>query len=597
MTKNAEERLFEAFGQISDELVTEADCSRLDDADGDVSGEAAEQVFTDGEPEKVQKQHTVYAFAAKLGGFLKYLPAAACLCIVFGSVFYVVNHEKGAGNSASFSMSGSSADAGGGASGDVRMDDADGSAFDTEPDAGSDSAERKEDADMPESGAAWNEESAENGTADSADGQAQLPVRYGAYSGPVFALTATGDTQKLTAARSLKADILTEESSAGMQPLLQITDTYQIKNTSDRDKTVQILYPFTGVLNQAQEPDGDILTVSGQEHPKQVSYSFGASIAEYQNLESFQQALDGEAMKDYQEQALEKEADWGREVTVYTFTMEKEENTAPCVAGITVRGAGADVLTFGFDHSFEREEDTAYYCFFAPGELEQAYLIVTGEMEGEPETGFYTNLDCDEKAEGMPYQMQRQKMAYTDALRLCSGAAARQMEQDYESGIYDASLPEYMDADAANRALTMISEEEDFYDTLTKRYGTTELQEIFERIFGETRIVYAMTAVTVPAGKTVKVTARSQKQQENGHYILGSGPQDTEEFRYDFLSAGQSRLKIKKTAFRLKAEEAWQLAGQNMGLVQKRKTVWKTVPGEDDGYFILRKTNVLNQKH
>lgn len=596
MTKNAEERLFEAIGQISDELVREADCSCMDmEGYSPGSGAVAEK-----EPETVPGRHSAHTYAAKLGRYLKYLPVAACLCIVFGSAYYVVNNYRGAGSFGSFSKAENieqPADTPEGAADqEVQMKDeadADGaSGIQDAPDAGHASD------DSAESGIAQDKNM--NGDQEGAGGgmKDRLPVRYGAYQGPVFALTATGDTQKLAARRSLKADIVTETDiitntgSPGIQPLLQITDSYQIKNTSDMDKTLQLLYPFTGVLNQAQDPDGEILEVSGQEKPLQISYSFGGSIAEYENMDSFMEALSGEAMKEYQEQALEKEADWGRQVSVYTISVQGKtgsDQAEQCVAGITVKGAGADTLTFGFDHSFEREEHTAYHCFFVSEDQEKRYLIVTGETQGEPELEFYTNLDCEEKAEGMQYQMQRQRMAYKDALRLCTDTAFRQMDQEYEKGIYAAELPEYMNADAAFRALTVTSTEDDFYDTLTERYHSTELQEISNRMFAEIRIVYAMGTVTIPAGETVKVTARTQKQQENGHYVFADGPLRTDSFRYDFLSGAQNRLRIKKTDFQLHLADEWEIMKQNMGLVQKRDDVWKTVLHDKDCYFILKK--------
>ena len=113
----------------------------------------------------------------------------------------------------------------------------------------------------------------------------------------------------------------------------------------------------------------------------------------------------------------------------------------------------------------------------------------------------------------------------------------------------------------------MIGEEEDFYNTLQQRYQSTELREVFERIFGETRVVFARATITIPAGKSVQVAARIQKRKQ----------QETQEYAFDFFSAAHSQLPLKKTAFRLTIEDGITITEQNLGLKQKKASVWKAV--------------------
>ena len=164
--------------------------------------------------------------------------------------------------------------------------------------------------------------------------------------------------------------------------------------------------------------------------------------------------------------------------------------------------------------------------------------------------------------------MSQEEMSYADALRLCSKDAVRQLRNHYEQGLYDAELPEYMNEDAAFRVLTMISEEEDFYRALMQRYENTELTEVFERMLGETRVVYAMATVTIPAKETIRAVVQTQKRQNAGNYMLLTDDDETDRmdenqtdvydaggmeeggtYVYDFLSAAQSRLSVKKTDF------------------------------------------------
>ena len=56
---------------------------------------------------------------------------------------------------------------------------------------------------------------------------------------------------------------------------------------------------------------------------------------------------------------------------------------------------------------------------------------------------------------------------------------------------------------------------------------------------------------------------------------------------YDFLSAAQSRLSVKKTDFRVVLSEEWKIADQDCGLEQKRDHLWKTEMLEGDACIII----------
>lgn len=553
---------------------------------------------------RVKKRLDRKTVAAGLGRYLKYLPVAACLCIVFGSAFYVVHsfiggdYPKGVngsggqdvgqmdGTDSSFAMDGKMEDA-------VTEESAEG---ELDAGAGEGSAGGWQDQ-APEKGAGT--QGQDGFAAGAGSGRTPLlPARDDAYEGPVFALTATGDTQKLKASRRLKGVVSAEGEDGSMQPLLQVTDTYKIRNTSQEDKTLQLVYPFVATLNRAYDMEDEVLQVEG-EYQTPVSYSIGEGILPYRNanlpeaasekaglpqsasLEDYVQIFGGKT--EYQEQALKKEAVWKEEVNVYTFSNISVQEDAghwngQGVIGVTVRGAKAKALTYGFDHSFEREDGSSCYCFFVPQEPEKLLLVVAGEQEGEPQLGYYANLDCEEEIGGIQCEMRGQEMPYADALRLCCNDAVRTLRQEYQQGVYDAKLPEYMDEDAAFCALTMVGEEETFYDDLAKRYQSTELKEILERLFGETRVVYAMATVTVPAKQSVRVTAHTQKRQNSGKFILmqESGDAKVQEgrYQYDFFSSKQSRLQVTGTDFRLVLGKEWQLAGDTMGLKRRRQLVW-----------------------
>lgn len=569
MTNNAGERLFQAMEQIPDEIILEAaqeqfiadtaesDSNKQAEAawgseDGD-SADAAGGGMTGTQAKKLPRWNVL---AQKLDGYFKYLPVAACLCIVFFGAYYVIINSK-------LGVPGTGIHTEGGYDGGA-----------------SDGAVKKEESEMDlvQSDGGTNEETQE-GVRDDAgsDGSIRyeatvLPARYDAYEGPVFALTATGDTQKLRISRSLKADVL-----ADPLPVMQIADTYEMKNTSDADKTLQIVYPFVTAFREAWDGSKPVLSlIEKPEVP--VSYSIGESICAYRgadlsetsSMEDYEQLFDAEA--DYQEQALEKEAGWNQKVQVYTFSnirlKESAQDGASGIVGVTVSSQEAKVLTYGFDHSFEREDGSSNHCFFLPEEQKKLVLIVTGDLEEEPRVGYYSNLDCVERLDisSLDYDMRKQEMSYTNALRICSKEAAGLLCEALAEETGKEAAP-YINAEAALRALTMFGEEEDFYNTLQQRYQSTELREVFERIFGETRVVFARATITIPAGKSVQVAAHIQKRKQ----------QETEEYAFDFFSAAHSQLPLKKTAFRLTIEDGITITEQNLGLEQKKASVWKAV--------------------
>lgn len=619
MTGNAGERLFQAMEQIPDEIILEAaqDQPNLDaEADGEKLN-ADKSTYTEIDKTKSEKikinedertdanvnkevshdadrvinrlkKNTIADRAAqthrisrmeRIGGYLKYLPVVACLCIVLGSAGVILNNFLSMDASKSLDTSGSM-DGGVSQKGNTAEEGMD-LAMDEE--MKEDSDEAADGAALPENGM---EGAAEDGYGTLEDGgggrKRQLqPLRYDTYEGPVFPLTATGDTQNLNVSRSLKGVVVTKKDGEDMRPLLQVTDSYRLKNTSKDDQTLQIVYPFVSTLNQAYEIDGPILQAEGKEELA-AAYSAGKSICAYRNadisetssLGDYEQIFNGQT--DYQEQALAKEADWQKEVVVYTFSgFQMREGAADRsqtgVMGVSVKGTEADVLTYGFDHAFTKEDGSTNYCFFIPQQPEKLVLIVTGELEDEPEAAFYTNLDCEEKIDGIVYEMNRQEMSYADALRVCSFDAARSLRQKYEQGIFAAKLPEYMNEDAAFQVLTMTGDEESFYDTLLQRYQSTELTEVFEHLFGETRVIYARATVTVPAEQSIQVTVRTQKRETK----TGSAWLENAETSYDFLSDAQSHLKIKKSSATIRLAKEWEIRDQNLGLKQAGRHIWK----------------------
>lgn len=606
MTHRAGERLFDAIGQLPEKMLLEAQQDGLTESQAQDRGlhEADSSQSSDIQQEnsrleakrlkKQRRKQKRNNWVKLLGASAKYIPVAASLCLVFAGAYYVIGSMNKADHSTNFSMmkDGAAGGAGQDAAGDVE-----------------DTKESTESGGAQESAGVTGEEPAvdDGGMAGGAVQEGidvtnpldkQLPVRYDAYIGPALTMTATGDTQKIKTVRKLESVVTQELLDGVTQPLVQLADTYWIKNTSNEEQAVQLVYPFVTTLNQAFDMQEEILTAKGQEDLR-VTYGIGGSVSadRHQNpqvkasVEDYGQLLDEE--EDYQERALQKAADWEREVRVYSFRDISIQEDADFdghtgVIGVTVQGAHADVLTYGFDHMQEKEDGTANYCFFPPQEQSAVYMIVTGQMDGEPKLGYYTNLDCVESIEGITCNMQEQKMSYSDALHLCSTAAAKQAEQTYGQEAYGRQMPDYLNADTVYQALTAIGEEDAFFDTLVQLYHGTELQEICEKMLSETRIVYALAAVMIPAKQVLQVTAHTQKLQNNGRYTLMADEAELngEGYTYDLLLSAGSHLNIAKTAFKITMPKEWRISDSNMKL-KRKKSLWKAVLRDGEYYFTL----------
>jgi len=611
------ERLFQAMAGLSDEMILEAEQDGLQEPEtGDVHDVAADAGSSEelreagngtaggsaaGKLRKVRGGAAPDSRAvgkgrrgwlSRAGSTLKYLPVAACLCLVAAVAYFFVDNYGGLGRDSadnSFNLASEDLeealdaaqnDASGadGGSGDGNADD---SADTAQADAG---AAVEEDAAADMAGSDGGADGTSDGAApvtDSAGAPGRLPVRYDAYEGPLLTMTATGDTQSIETKRTVRAYVSSEipdvgTADGGTLPVLDIEDIYRIKNTADTERTLQIVYPFVTTLNSS---DGNVrLSVDGA--AVETDYGIGDSVSAYCNgngrldssFSDYRKIL-ADAENDYQETALEKDTDWQEEVNVYTFTdISMDGAEWGGVIGLRIEDAGAKVLEYGFDHDAQTEDGARNYCFFADTE-EKDIVLITADTEEVPELGYYTNLDCDQEADGIRCRMRRFRTTYGKALSICGGRMLKELQAKYDAGLYEEKLPEYLTEDTLFDALTVISGEDVFSDRMYERYRTRDIKEACETLLSETRIVYAMATVTIPANETVKIVAGTKKLQSKGHYLLPySSDYDTGgNYYYDISADGDNPLNIAKTVFRLSLAGDWELSSDDMDLTYRKK--------------------------
>ena len=183
MTSNAGERLCEAIGQLPDEMVAEAEQSTEEyqkikrsekaAAQSSLKGQASENLHTPKRKKAV--------WAGRISGYLKYLPVAACLCMVFGGAGYMASSYFQSDKSESISVSGSM-------DGDFKeetvRDDQDVAVNDAKP--------AEESGSMAEGAQQFS-----GGTGGQKQADKKQEVQEKVLEGPVFPLTATGDRKSV----------------------------------------------------------------------------------------------------------------------------------------------------------------------------------------------------------------------------------------------------------------------------------------------------------------------------------------------------------------------------------------------------------------
>lgn len=390
------------------------------------------------------------------------------------------------------------------------------------------------------------------------------PTTFMFYAGPVFPLTLREADSGISAQREITLDFapwtpVTANGYTRYPTDILVTDSYVLTNTSEEEKTVSILYPFSGALYELAERM-PTLTANGTEldaalyaggYTGGFQDAYGGSGEQRLNLARLNSWEEYKALLSdgrYQAAALGEYPDLsGVPVTVYRFydyygpePDEKAGYPNPSIrAEFTLDYDRTTVLSYGFDGAgFDRENGTTIQEFSVPRPCnprygDPRYLIVIGDDIQNLTTGAYVTGGTDagtKEMDGAGVSVER----YTSDLESALRAAAELMydgnerlqegEADFE--MYFGLFKEYL------CAYGVLSEKP------AERYDTGWLEDLEVDVVD--RVFYLEAELTIPAGGSVQLTAEMTKEGSYDFYCTHTKNQGV--YGYDLVTELGSNL-------------------------------------------------------
>ena len=423
------------------------------------------------------------------------------------------------------------------------------------------------------------------------------PTTFMCYAGPVFPLTLREADSGLTARRDITLDFapwmpVTENGYQRYSTDILVNDSYVLTNTSEEDKTVPVLYPFTGALYELAERT-PTLTANGVElnavlhagvYTGGFQDAYGGSGEQRLNLNQLNSWEEYKALLSdgrYQRLALGEYPDLSSvPVTVYRFydyygpePDEKAGYPNPSIrAGFELDYDRTTVLSYGFNGAgFDRENGAMIQEFSVPRPYnpwygDPRYLIVVGDDIQNLTTGGYVTggTDADtEKLDSAGVSVERYTSDLESALRMAAELVYDGNERLQEGGadfeMYFGLFKEFL------CSYGVLSEKS------AERYDTGWLEDLDVDVVD--RVFYLEAEITVPAGGSVQLTAEMTKEGSYDFYCAHTENQGI--YGYDFVTELGSNLNCTGQRATVEDRGLIEIVRQNFGFDLKNgiKTV------------------------
>lgn len=368
---------------------------------------------------------------------------------------------------------------------------------------------------------------------------------------------------------------------------IQVTDAYTLTNASAEDKTVSVLYPFSGALYRLEEClptlSADNLELKTALYAGQYSGGFQGAWEGWPNRtdnpgtlnldqpnswEDYRDSLEG---GDYLQNALEDYPDLSDiPVTVYRFydsygpePDEKAGHPNPSIrAYFDLDYDRTTVLSYGFHAGrYDRENGKMIQGFsipksFQPWYGDPYYLIVIGDDIQNLTTGAYVTGGTDDdtqKLNNAGVSVERYSSDLESILRETAELMYRRSDRVQEGGVefemYFGLFKEFI------LSYGVLS------DSGVERYHTGWLTDMDVTIVS--RVFYLEAEVTVPAGESVTLTAKMTKE---GSYDFDCAHTENRGvYGYDMVTGLGSNLSCKSQAAVLEDRGQIEIIRQNFG--------------------------------
>lgn len=441
------------------------------------------------------------------------------------------------------------------------------------------------------------------GMGGNAGGGGDNDLNYMYYVGPVFPLTVQGDPTGITATRNVDYDFsgyYTRQNSYenkgetvyydyyDSQAL--VTDSYILQNESGEDKTVTLLYPFTGDMREWEYYPS--IAVEGEEiptvmHPGPYSGGFegvwGSNEAGTVNLkyldcfEDYQELLATDA---YMNSAFDEFPVLDQKVYVYRLHdfiySETTEDVNPTLSfNFYIDYEKTTVMSYSMNGaSLDRESG---YCSRRKSSIE--YRPNVAPERQHPDDGYVILLGEDLTS----YTLQGYKDGGCDKGEELNDLSCTVTRYETTLGeILDVLLEDFLDEtilqmDSLVTGKVSVDDMplKDLYlglaaellcsygiigDTPMERYDVGMVEDLFSAALHDRRVIYLSFDVIIPAGESVTVAATMLKDASIDY--IG---EDKDKDGYDMATKLGSNLTFTEQTASICSYEEMEIVAQNFG--------------------------------
>ena len=405
------------------------------------------------------------------------------------------------------------------------------------------------------------------------------------YAGPVFPLTVYGDVSGISAGRSITFDFTgnfndtwTTASVWRHHSDIRVLDSYTLTNSAASDKTVQIIYPFSGSFSELGRLFPAVFADGSELETRLLAgaYSGGFQATdghedEAINLRLINSWQDYYALLSdgaYLSRALGGAPVLNQSVIVYEFTnwtADHDASVNPTLAvGFNLDYDRTTVLSYGF-HGALIDPDSGFMrqSFSVPQDPHSGAapadrmfkLIVIGDditditMQGYANAGWHPGEERDD----ISAVMTRSEAVLSDVLTQIIEAF---LAQPPYSGGFTIQM--------FHRAIAeMLSDFGMLSENVLRRYDTGWLSDILSETLVMSRVFYLVADVTIPAGESIEITIDMIKPASFDFH--GSGLRSANLFGYDMMTTLGSALSFSSQAASLEGYEHIEIINQNFG--------------------------------
>lgn len=382
------------------------------------------------------------------------------------------------------------------------------------------------------------------------DDTAPVPVEFPqpgegfeSYTGsPLLALTVEpsggGSPEDIAVERVLTFDFTETfpNYTPGSCPL--VTDRYVLRNTTGRDQSLTLFYPFSGSFQRGENSFIPTVTVDGAAVPR-TNLKAGAVLSNDENWsiptwEAYAAALDGGSA--YLRDCLSPAQMLIRDLPAHTYIVrdiqgfrDNPDLRDPASATLAFDLVLADpehtqILTYGIDDSGQVGSDNPHFDFYLSADRKpvQYIILVGGDLESFSVTG-YQDGACTPGSEVSSLTARLSPAPATAVAEGTLGAAMYHIVDAYLNSsnyttILDMSgeLDTSVFVDAIATLLTTSVRGRGMVDSgygaslggevfVDPRYASGRLEAILDDVFLSGRVLYYYDYVSIPAGGSVTV--------------------------------------------------------------------------------------------